>query len=157
MKQIRPDDFEVGSLVTIVSGPFVPLPAMPFASADDPPTQEDTSLHGRVFTLAAYDAPFVILVPLEGVKRAPPMPQGFPWALMGGAPSTPSPVRLNSGGVALALVSDDYVEAYKKFFCGGGQPSRKPAYRKGTARRLLKRDGDEEDDAAAAGSPADPV
>ncbi len=127
MRKLGPDDYNAGKMVTVTAGPFCatqsPFPPGMFGQ-NEPPKQEDKSLHGRVFKIIVYDPPFVILEPLDRLGDVPPVQQSGPFAMIPyGGNYVPDAIKLNTSmGVTLAEVSTEYALAYQQHFCPPKQP-----------------------------------
>lgn len=122
MRNLGPDDYNTGTMVTVTAGPFYtvqsPFPPGMFGQSE-PPRQEDKTLHGRVFKILAYDPPFIILEPLDGLGDIPLVRQSGPFAMLPyDGNFTPDAIKLNTKmGVILSEVSPEYAAAYQKHFC----------------------------------------
>lgn len=122
MRNLGPDDCNTGKMVTVTAGPFYaaqsPFPPGMFGQSELP-RQEDKTLHGRVFKILAYDPPFVILEPLDGLGDIPPVRQSGPFAMIPyGGNFLPNAIKLDIRmGVILSEVSPEYAVAYQKHFC----------------------------------------
>lgn len=122
MRTLGPDDYTVGRLVTIMHGPFTPIhspfPMGMFEQDAEPQIHEDISLHGRVFKIVVFDAPWVVLEPLDGIGDTPEIRNLGPFTMLPhGGKWAPQAVKLNVKGVQLGEVSAEYVAAYQKHFC----------------------------------------
>jgi len=121
MRILGPDDYTAGRLVTLTKGPFIPVPTiMPsvFMGATTP-THEDKKLHGRVFRIASYSAPYLLLEAVDGRGEEPQMQMQGPFAIFAqkGAPWAPTGVTVDTRmGVEVAEVGDEYAAAYMQHF-----------------------------------------
>jgi len=124
VRVLGPDDYTINRMVTITAGPFRPVaspfpPGMFGQNAEEPTQEEDTSLHGRVFRIVTFAAPWLILEPMDGIGQAPPVQRmGNYMRIPFGGKWSPTGVRLNvKEGVEVSEVGAEYVLAFKKHFC----------------------------------------
>lgn len=121
MKELGPDDYDVGRKVSVVAGPFrtKASPFPPGMFGQDPAKEEETHLHGRVFRILVFDPPWIHLKPLDGIGEPLQVQHAGPFTMVpyGGA-FTPDAVKLDVRlGVKLAEVSDDYARSFTQHFC----------------------------------------
>jgi len=84
----------------------------------EPPKEEDTKYNGRVFRILVYDAPFVILEPLDGIGEPLEARQIGPITMIPfGGNFVPSAIRLDARtGLKLARVGPEYAAMFQKHF-----------------------------------------
>lgn len=142
MRELHPDDFNVGKLVTVTKGPYIPIPS-PFPidkySGEKQPHYEETELHGRVFKILVFDQPWIILLPLDGKGEPPEMMHHGPFSMMSQGGWSPRAIKLNTRGVTLSEPSQDYIEAYIQHCC---PPSQRHLLKDRTAKDKLRHKDD---------------
>jgi hypothetical protein len=149
MRVLGPDDYTKGKLVTLTKGPFTIL-ASPFPvgmfGMDEPPRQEDKSLHGRVFMLQVYDNPFLILEPVDGIGEPPEVKQQGLFSIISnfGGNWSPTAIKLDvRSGIELSEVGEEYAATFTQHFVPPGkrQPTQEVRVPRGPISKMLASPG----------------
>jgi hypothetical protein len=145
VRTLHPDDYVPGKMVTVVKGPFI-MPSLQFPPAmygeDGLQEEEDKSLHGRVFRIVAFDAPYIILEPLDHIGDVPHVQNTGPFAMVPyGGRYSPTGIKRDARTMELMEVSAEYALAYQKHFCPPAPPDTpdiQPIEQMGPIARMLE-------------------